>query len=66
KIVEGLNVPIVPVHLDQLWGSIFSFKDGKFFWKWPKIVPYAVTVSFGPPLPPTSTVAQVRNAILEL
>ena len=29
KIVEGTNVPIVPVHLDQLWGSIFSFKDGK-------------------------------------
>jgi acyl-[acyl-carrier-protein]-phospholipid O-acyltransferase/long-chain-fatty-acid--[acyl-carrier-protein] ligase len=32
KIVEGTRVPIVPVHLDQLWGSIFSFKDGRFFW----------------------------------
>ncbi|HET9918110.1 MAG TPA: AMP-binding protein, partial [Candidatus Binatia bacterium] len=66
KIVEDSNIPIVPVHLDQLWGSIFSFKDGKFFWKWPKIIPYSVTVSFGPALPPTSTVTQVRNAILEL
>lgn len=66
KIVEGSNIPIIPVHLDQLWGSIFSFKDGKFFWKWPKRFPYSVTVSFGPPLPPTSTVARVRNAILEL
>ena len=36
KIVEGTNIPIVPVHLDQLWGSIFSFKDGRFFWKWPQ------------------------------
>ena len=30
KIVEGSNVPIIPVHLDRLWGSIFSFKDGDF------------------------------------
>ena len=66
KIVEGSKIPIVPVHLDQLWGSIFSFKDGKFFWKWPKRTPYPVTVSFGEPLPPSATVAQVRNAILEL
>ena len=63
KIVEGTNIPIMPVHLDQLWGSIFSFKDGRFFWKWPKKFPYPVTVSFGAPLPPTATVPQVRNAI---
>ena len=50
KIVEGTNIPIVPLHLDQLWGSIFSFKDGRFFWKWPQRFPYPVTVSFGPPL----------------
>ncbi len=66
KIVEGTNIPIVPLHLDQLWGSIFSFKAGRFFWKWPQRFPYPVTVSFGPPLAPTATASQVRNAILEL
>ena len=66
KIVEGTSVPIVPVHLDQLWGSVFSFKDGRFFWKWPKKFPYSVTVSFGVPMAPTSSVFQVRNAVLEL
>ncbi len=66
KIVEGTNIPIVPLHLDQLWGSIFSFKDGRFFWKWPQRFPYPVTVSFGPPLAPTATASQVRNAVLEL
>jgi acyl-[acyl-carrier-protein]-phospholipid O-acyltransferase/long-chain-fatty-acid--[acyl-carrier-protein] ligase len=65
-IVEGTNIPIVPVHLDQLWGSIFSFKEGRFFWKWPRLLPYPVTVSFGAPLPPTASVFQVRSAILEL
>src|SRR6266481_10307 len=66
KIVQGTNFPIIPVHLDQLWGSIFSFKEGRFFWKWPKLRPYPVTVSFGAPLPSTATVQEVRQAVLEL
>jgi acyl-[acyl-carrier-protein]-phospholipid O-acyltransferase / long-chain-fatty-acid--[acyl-carrier-protein] ligase len=66
KVVEGTSVPVIPVHLDQLWGSIFSFKDGKFFWKWPKQWFYPVTVSFGPPLPANSSVAEVRGAVAQL
>jgi acyl-[acyl-carrier-protein]-phospholipid O-acyltransferase / long-chain-fatty-acid--[acyl-carrier-protein] ligase len=66
KVVEGTNFPIIPVHLDQLWGSIFSFKEGRFFWKRPKLRPYPVTVSFGAPLPATASVQEVRQAVLEL
>ena len=66
KIVAGTDVPIVPVHLDRLWGSIFSFAGGKFFWKWPQRIPYPVTVSFGAPLPSDSSAQTVRQAIQEL
>ena len=66
KIVEGTDVPIVPVHLDRLWGSIFSFEGGRFFWKWPKRIPYPVTVSFGAPLPANTPAPAVRQAIQEL
>jgi acyl-[acyl-carrier-protein]-phospholipid O-acyltransferase/long-chain-fatty-acid--[acyl-carrier-protein] ligase len=66
KIVEGTDVPIIPVHLDRLWGSIFSFEGGRFFWKWPKRVPYPVTVSFGAPLPAGTSAQAVRQAIQEL
>jgi acyl-[acyl-carrier-protein]-phospholipid O-acyltransferase/long-chain-fatty-acid--[acyl-carrier-protein] ligase len=66
KIVEGLEIPVIPVHLDRLWGSIFSFKDGRFFWKWPERLPYPVTVSFGAPLPAKVTAREAREAILEL
>jgi acyl-[acyl-carrier-protein]-phospholipid O-acyltransferase/long-chain-fatty-acid--[acyl-carrier-protein] ligase len=66
KIVDGTGVPIIPVHLDRLWGSIFSFAGGKFFWKWPTRIPYPVTVSFGPPLPSNSSAQTVRQAIQEL
>src|SRR5215470_5841135 len=55
RIIKGLEVPVIPVHLDRVWGSIFSFKDGRFFWKWPQRLPYPVTVSFGAPLPSTVT-----------
>jgi acyl-[acyl-carrier-protein]-phospholipid O-acyltransferase / long-chain-fatty-acid--[acyl-carrier-protein] ligase len=66
KIAARAGVPIIPVHLDRLWGSIFSFERGKFFWKWPRRIPYPVTVSFGRPLPSTATAHEVRQAILEL
>ena len=66
KIMEGSAVPIIPVHLDRLWGSIFSFERGRFFWKWPKSIPYPVTVSFGDPLPANSSAHAVRQAIQEL
>ena len=66
RIVDGLDVPVIPVHLSGLWGSIFSFEQGRFFWKWPKRIPYPVTVSFGPPMPSTSSTHDVRQAIAEL
>lgn len=66
KVVEGLNVPIIPVHLDGLWGSVFSFKGEKYFRKWPERLPYPVTVSFGQPLPSFATEQEVRQAVMEL
>lgn len=64
KIVDGLDVPIVPVYLDRVWGSVFSFKGGRFLWKWPARFPYPVTVSFGAPLPATTPAAEVRIALM--
>jgi acyl-[acyl-carrier-protein]-phospholipid O-acyltransferase / long-chain-fatty-acid--[acyl-carrier-protein] ligase len=66
RIMEGVEAPIIPVHLDRLWGSVFSFKDGRFFFKWPRQIPYPVTVSFGKPLSGTSRAEEVRGAVLEL
>ena len=61
------GAPVVPVWMDQLWGSIFSFEGGRFFRKWPRRFPYPVTVSFGEPLDPEKAdVATVRQALLDL
>ncbi|HKP23662.1 MAG TPA: acyl-[ACP]--phospholipid O-acyltransferase [Dongiaceae bacterium] len=66
KIIEGIDVPIIPVHLDQVWGSIFSFKDGRFFWKWPVRLFYPVTITFGKPLPGSARAWDVRQKLLEM
>ncbi len=66
RIVRGTGAPIIPVHLDRLWGSIFSFERGRFFTKWPQRFPYSVTVSFGPPLPASATAFQARQAVMRL
>jgi len=66
RIMKGVEAPIVPVALDGVWGSIFSFERGRFLWKMPKKIPYPVAVSFGTPLPPTSTAPEVRQAVEEL
>src|SRR5438552_2370828 len=66
RIADGLDVPVIPVYLDQVWGSVFSFKNGRFFWKRPTRVPYRVTLTFGAPLPSTATAQDVRQAVLEL
>ena len=65
-IVRGLEVPIVPVHLDGLWESVFSFEGGRFLWKRPRRWRHPVAVSFGAPMPASSTASQVRQAVQEL
>ena len=59
-------VPVIPICLSQLWGSIFSYAKGKVLWKWPHRIPYRVSVAFGKPLPPTVTAPEVRLIIQEL
>ncbi|PYJ28074.1 MAG: AMP-dependent synthetase [Verrucomicrobia bacterium] len=66
-IARHANALVVPVWLDQLWGSIFSFQGGKFFTKFPKRIPYPVTIAFGKPLEPKAAdVATVREELLKL
>ncbi len=66
RIMKGVEAPIIPVNLDGVWGSIFSFERGRFLWKVPRRIPYPITVSFGKPMPASSTPFQVRQAVQEL
>jgi acyl-[acyl-carrier-protein]-phospholipid O-acyltransferase/long-chain-fatty-acid--[acyl-carrier-protein] ligase len=66
-IARMADCPVVPVWMDRLWGSIFSFKGGKYFFKLPRQIPYPVTVAFGKPLAPDNVgIAALRERFLEL
>jgi len=66
RIMKDVEAPIIPVALDGVWGSIFSFQNRRFVWKLPRRIPYPVTVNFGKPLPRTATPFEVRHAVQEL
>src|SRR5213083_2096967 len=66
-IARHADAQAVPVWLDQLWGSIFSFQGGRFFTKFPKRIPYPVTIAFGKPLKAEAAdVATMREELLKL
>ncbi len=66
RILEGTQVPVIPVYLDGLWGSIFSFRDGRYLWKWPRKWPYPISIYFGAPIEQPNDIHQLRQAVQDL
>jgi acyl-[acyl-carrier-protein]-phospholipid O-acyltransferase / long-chain-fatty-acid--[acyl-carrier-protein] ligase len=66
RIMKNVDAPIIPINLDRVWGSVFSFHKGRFFWKVPSRIPYPVTVTYGAPLPGQSPAQVVRQKVQEL
>jgi acyl-[acyl-carrier-protein]-phospholipid O-acyltransferase/long-chain-fatty-acid--[acyl-carrier-protein] ligase len=66
RIMKGLDAPIIPICLDGVWGSIFSFEKQRFLWKLPRRIPYPITICYGQPLPPTANHIEVRQVVQEL
>lgn len=65
SIMEGIDAPIIPVYMHNLWGSMFSYSGGKAILKRPR--PWAkITICFGEHLPPTATAAEVEAAVRAL
>ncbi|QDU38137.1 Bifunctional protein Aas [Maioricimonas rarisocia] len=66
KIVKGTGAPVVPVYLHGLWGSVFSYRGGRFFWKRPQKWPYPVSIHIGKPLIEPQNVHQIRQSVEQL
>ncbi len=61
------EAPVLPVYLDGLWGSLFSFEGGRCFTKRPRRLRHPVTVVVGELLrPEEATAERVRERLLEL
>lgn len=66
RIVKDSSAPIVPLWLDGMWGSIFSFSGGKFFLKWPRCRRLRLTLCIGEPLASDTSQDQIRSRVQQL
>lgn len=66
-IARQAGAPVVPAHIEGLWGSFFSFSGGRFFKKMPRFPAPPVTLRIGAPLNAVETnPAELRQALLDL
>ncbi len=66
-IARQANAPVVPAHLDGLWGSYFSFSGGRFFKKRPRFPAPPVSLHIGLPLDGQNTnPAELQETLLDL
>ncbi len=66
KIAEGSDAPIVPIYLDQMWGSVFSYQGGTAIKKIPRTFRRPVSIHVGPPLPREMNLYQMRQELLTM
>ena len=59
------DVPVIPVGIENLWGSVFTRSGGKFLWKRPQGWRRTISVVFGPPLTPPVTIFALRQTLME-
>jgi len=65
-IVAGREgTAVVPMFLENLWGSVFSYAGGRVLGKRPRGLRRTVVVVFGPPVSRPITAFAVRQAVLE-
>ena len=65
-ILERVEAPIVPLHIDGMWGSPLSFSEGRYFTKWPRVFRRRLTLTYGTPLPIGTPCHEARLALQEL
>ncbi|MCP5518057.1 MAG: AMP-binding protein [Verrucomicrobiales bacterium] len=66
RIMDGLDAPVIPVCLESVWGSVFSFARRGSLSKLRQRIPHPVSVSFGGALPASATPTEVRQCVQEL
>ena len=65
RILSRVDAPAVPLAIDGLWGSVFSFSGGRFFFKVPWPLRRTITMRFGPLVASGQSPAVIRLALQE-
>ncbi|MFM7282258.1 MAG: 1-acyl-sn-glycerol-3-phosphate acyltransferase, partial [Planctomycetia bacterium] len=65
-IAREAGVAIQPIVLDRVWGSIFSYRGGRFFFKRPRRWPYPLDLVIGAPLDASTPAWVAHDALAAL
>lgn len=65
-ILKYTKGQVLPVYIDNLWGSIFSFCGGRFITRMPPIFRRHTGIVIGAPLPSTISETKLRQAVQDL
>ncbi|MBR2365503.1 MAG: MFS transporter [Lentisphaeria bacterium] len=63
---EEMNVPVIPVRIGMIWGSIFTNYYQKDKLRIPKEIPHPVSVTFGKKVPGDIDAFELRQKIAEM
>ncbi len=66
KILQGTDAPVIPIHIDGLWGHPFSCKAGAPFRSWEKLWRPTVTVRIGAPIHGLLNGTELRQSVVNL
>lgn len=59
-------VPVIPVYIDEVWGSIFSYVGGKVFSRFPNSLRRPLSVHIGKPVDNPVSMFRIRQAVERL
>lgn len=65
-IPKDRDVPIIPIHMSGIWGSVFSHYFGSIKFRKPRKYPYPIRITIGAPLPSDTPPEKLRQVICEL
>jgi acyl-[acyl-carrier-protein]-phospholipid O-acyltransferase / long-chain-fatty-acid--[acyl-carrier-protein] ligase len=66
RIAEGIDIPIIPIHIDGLFGHPFSYKNGGLLRSWEHFLRPHVTLRIGDPITASISPEALREVVVDL
>jgi acyl-[acyl-carrier-protein]-phospholipid O-acyltransferase/long-chain-fatty-acid--[acyl-carrier-protein] ligase len=66
KVLDKMPVPIVPVYIDEMWGSNLTWANQGSIFRIPKRFRQPITVNIGPPFTRSDSIHEIRQAVQKL
>ena len=63
---KGVEVPVLPIHIGMLWGSIFTNFYAKFKIRWPSEIPHPASIIIGKPIDINTSGYKIRLILSEM